>query len=92
MHFTYPAIVRRKDNLTYEGRFPDLEGAVFEGETLDDALEEARHVMHTWIDVELEEEDGELPPVSDAHDLPLREGEFVRNVALNYRLFDGYDE
>lgn len=96
MHFTYPAVLRKKETADhsakmYEGYFPDLAGTSFSGETLDDALEDARFVMQTWIDVELEEA-LELPPVSDPDDIALEEGEFIRKVALNYRLFDGYDE
>ena len=33
-----------------------------------------------------------LPPVSDAADLELAEGEFVRVMSLTYRLTDGWDE
>ena len=34
----------------------------------------------------------ELPPVSHPEDIDLKEGEFIRNIAVTIRLFDGWDE
>ena len=41
MKFIYPAVFRKTDKGTYKGFFPDLEDCFGEGETLDEAIEEA---------------------------------------------------
>ena len=33
-----------------------------------------------------------LPPISDIHSLTLAEGEFVRNIGVNIRFYEGWDE
>ena len=59
--------------------------------TLDEALNSAIEEARTWIQVELEDS-FELPSVTHPDDLDLREGEFVRNIAVTIRLTDGWDE
>ena len=80
MKFIYPAVFRKTDKGTYKGSFPDLEDCFGEGETLDEAIEE------------LDEDDCQLPPVSDADDLELEEGDIVRNISVNIRFYEGWDE
>ncbi len=92
MKLIYPAIIRPLENGRYEARYPDLEGCSAVGDTIDDCLEEANAAALAWIDIELNEFDGTLPPVSDAADLLLAPGEFVRIMSLTYRLTDGWDE
>ena len=41
MKFIYPAVFRKTDKGTYKGFFPDLEDCFGEGDTLDEAIEEA---------------------------------------------------
>ena len=48
--------------------------------------------MHDWIYTELMEFEGKLPPVSDESDLELQEGDVVRNISVNIRFQDGWDE
>ena len=91
MKFIYPAVFHKTEEGHYKGYFPDLECCYGEGETLDEAIESANEAACNWLSVELEE-DGHLPPVSDPADLDLKEGEIIRNIAANIRLFDGYDE
>ena len=43
-------------------------------------------------DLELTEEEPDFPPVSDVADLGKSEGEIARNIAVNIRLFEGWDE
>ena len=38
------------------------------------------------------EEEPDFPPVSDVADLGKNEGEIARNIAVNIRLFEGWDE
>ena len=92
MKFIYPAVFRKTDKGTYKGSFPDLEDCFGEGETLDEAIEEANAAAYNWISLELDEDDCQLPPVSDADDLELEEGDIVRNISVNNRIYEGWDE
>ena len=90
MTFTYPAVFRKLEDGTYEGYFPDLEGCLFHGDTLDDAINDAIAEEKEWITVELEEETG-LPLISDGEDVELGENEFLRNVQVILHLQEGVD-
>ena len=48
-------------------------------------------MAYDWLYLEISE-DGDLPPVSDLHDIDLQEGEEVRNIAVNIRFTEGWDE
>ena len=91
MKFIYPAVFRKTDKGTYRGFFPDLE-CYGEGETLDEAIEEANEAAYNWISLELDEDDCQLPPVSDEDDLELEDGDIVRNISVNIRFYEGWDE
>ena len=41
MKFIYPAVFRKTENGTYHGFFPDLECCYADGDTLDDAIDNA---------------------------------------------------
>ena len=92
MKFIYPAVFRKTHNGTYKGFFPDLEDCFGEGDTLDEAIEEANAAAYNWISLELDEDDCQLPPVSDEDDLDLKEGDIVRNISVNIRFYEGWDE
>lgn len=92
MKFIYPAIFEKVSENEYKGRFPDLEDCYGSGETLMDAIEDARDAAFNWISVELEDPDGELPPVSDTQEIELKENECVRQISVNIRFFEGWDE
>ena len=91
MKFTYPAVFHKTEQGTYEGYFPDLACCYAKGDTLDEALEDAIHSAYDWISLELTEEEPDFPPVSDVADLGKSEGEIARNIAVNIRLFEGWD-
>ncbi|WP_296831374.1 type II toxin-antitoxin system HicB family antitoxin [Marvinbryantia sp.] len=91
MRFVYPAVFHKTETNTYEGFFPDLDDCHAEGETLDEALDNAIEAARDWITLELEE-GNILPSISEDDDLTLKEGEFVRNIAVTIRLMDGWDE
>ena len=91
MKFIYPAVFRKIEEGKFTGYFPDLECCYAEGETLDDAIEAANEAAYNWISLELEE-DGELPPISDKRDMDLKEGDIVRNISVNIRFYEGWDE
>ena len=92
MKFTYPAIIRKQDNGTWKAWLPDLACCEAEGDSVDDVIDRANEAAATWIMAEFEEEEPEFPPVSDMHDIVLQEGDFVRNISVNYRFRDGWDE
>ena len=91
MQFIYPAVFRQLAEGGYTGYFPDLEQCFAKGDTLDEVLNDAIAEARTWIQVELEDT-FELPSVTHPDDLDLKEGEFVRNIAVTVRLTDGWDE
>lgn len=92
MKFIYPAVFRKTKEGKYEGFFPDLECCRAQGDTLEDAVDNANEAAYDWLYVEVMEEDGQLPPVSDAGDLSLQERDVVRNIAVNIRFQEGWDE
>ena len=94
MRFIYPAIIHPNEDGTFTARMADLEGCEATGFSIDDCMEEINAAALNWITLELEEEDGSLPPISDHEDLrrQLAENEFIRNVSVIYRLYDGWDE
>ena len=91
MRFIYPAVIRKTESGTFRADFPDLEDCHAEGDTLDEAIEKANEAAYDWISLELSEE-GQLPSISDPADLELNEGDIVRNISVNIRFTDGWDE
>ena len=87
MKFIYPAVFRKKEDGGYDAHFPDLERCEASGETLDDAIDNANEAART-----LEEEDPIFPHVSDLEDIELAEDEIVRNISVNIRFYEGWDE
>ena len=92
MKFVYPAVFRKNGSEMYDAFFPDLECCTAKGDTLEEAVDNANEALYDWLHVELMEDDGQLPPVSDGSDLELLEGDIVRNIAVNIRFIDGWDE
>lgn len=92
MKFIYPAIFHKTESGAYHASFPDLAYCEAEGDTLDDAMDKASDAAYNWIYAELDEEEIDLPAISDAGDLELQEGDIVRNILVNIRMFDGWDE
>ena len=95
MTFTYPAVMRMLEDGTYEGYFPDLEGCRFRGGSLDETIDAAIAAEKDWIEVEMEEEEEQgsgvlMPFVSDASDIPLKEGEFIRSIGVIMHFEVGY--
>ena len=92
MKFIYPAVFRKTDKGTYKGFFPDLEDCFGEGETLDEAIEEANAAAYNWISLELDEimncadtiaviYNGSIQKIAKASELTANEvGEFMMGV------------
>lgn len=92
MKFIYPAVFRKNEAGGYHAFFPDLECCEADGETLDDAIEKANEACRTWIEVELEEDEPVMPYVSDIEDIEVEDGDVVRNISVNIRFYEGWDE
>ena len=92
MKFIYPAVFRKTEEDKYKGFFPDLECCEATGDSLDDVIENAHAAASDWISLELSEDDCQLPPVSDAEDIELQEGDIIRNISVNIRFYEGWDE
>ncbi len=92
MKFTYPAVIHKNEDGTYRGYFPDLAGTEIEAPTYDDILNLAIETEREWITVELEEDNLDLPAVSDRADIKLGEGDELHDIAVIIRLYDGWDE
>ncbi|HJA44128.1 MAG TPA: type II toxin-antitoxin system HicB family antitoxin [Candidatus Dorea stercoravium] len=92
MNFIYPAVFRKGEDGKYHASFPDLECCEAVGDTLDDAIDNANDAARSWLSVELEEEEPELPCVSDMEDIPAEEGDIIRNISVNIRFYEGWDE
>ena len=91
MKFIYPAVLRPTSE-GYEATFPDLAGCQARGETLDEAIENAHEAAMEWITIELSEDSPAMPGVSEPDEIDLPEGAVLRNIAITYRFYDGYDE
>ena len=92
MKFIYQAVIRKTQEGKYQAFFPDLACCQAEGDTLEDAVDNANDAARDWLTLELSEEEPELPHVTDPADLELLEGDEVRNIAVNVRFYEGWDE
>ena len=71
--------------------FPDLESCEADGPDLEDAIENARDAAHNWIQVELDEFEGDLPFASHEEDIVLKEGQFIRKISVTIKLLPDSD-
>jgi hypothetical protein len=62
------------------------------GPSLQDALDEARHAAYNWIDLEMQEDDPQMPEVTDLDDIQLLPGQEARNIMVHYRRTEGWAE
>lgn len=92
MKFIYPALIRKEKEDLYIATFPDLACCEAKGDSLEDCIVNANEAAFDWITLELSEDDGVLPPVTDIEDIPLKENEYVRSISVNIRFQDGWDE
>ena len=92
MKFIYPAVFRKNESGGYDAYFPDLECCEASGDTLDDAIDNANEAARNWIMVEFEEENPVFPYISDINDIETETGDIVRNISVNIRFYEGWDE
>lgn len=93
MKFMIPAVFRKNEDGTYQRLLSlDLECCTSTGDTLDEAIENANEAAYNWITVELDEEEPNLPSISDPSDLDLTPEDIVRIISVNIRFYEGWDE
>lgn len=90
MTYYYPAVITKKEK-GYRVDIIDLAQCFGEGETQEEALEEARHAGVEWILVEMEDT-MELPSQTHLEDLELQENQTSTMIALLMPRNDGWDE
>ena len=49
MKFIYPAVFRKNESGRYHGFFPDLACCEAEGDSLEDAIDNANDAAYNWI-------------------------------------------
>ncbi len=92
MRFIYPAVIAEQPQGGFRASFPDLMMCEAEGETMVEVLRNATAAAYDWIDLELQEEEPDLPPASDHADIALLENECIRDILVIYRMHQGWDE
>ena len=92
MTFAYPAVFKTETDGRIRGYFPDLAGIEVEAATMDEAVREARNAMEEWIRIELDEDEPQMPSISDAEDLTLGENETMCQISIHFRFYEGWDE
>ena len=92
MTFIYPAVFHVREDGKYEGRFVDLAMCYGVGDTLDEAIRECIEAEREWIQLELREDEWDIPEVTNINDIELKEGEIARNIAAKVRILEGWEE
>ena len=92
MKFYYPAVIREEADGRFHAVFPDLATCEAYGDSLEEVLDHAVEAARCWIEAELEEEEPDLPSAADPADISTESGETVRNILVNYRFTEGWEE
>lgn len=74
MNKIYPAIFHEEDNI-YWVEFPDLEGCITQGNSLEEAFSMAKEALALYLDGMKE-----FPPVTKMQDISVKDGETVMLV------------
>ncbi|MEE3420646.1 MAG: type II toxin-antitoxin system HicB family antitoxin [Lachnospiraceae bacterium] len=92
MRFVYPAVIKKQENGTYRADFPDLATCYAEGDTVDECTRNATLAAYDWIDLEMKEDEPDLPPATQVEDIALEDGEIARNILVIYKILEGWEE
>lgn len=92
MKYKYPAIVNQYEENRFEAYFPDLEGCSVSGTSMMDVIDEARQAAKDWIEVELEDPNGNLPLPTLAEDITLTEHQTICQIIVNVNVVGGWTE
>lgn len=81
MFIAYPCVFKELPDGTWRGDFPDLEGCYADGPCFNDAIEDAIEQVRLWVRARLEEDDDvNLPGVTDIELMKPAEGEVIRMI------------
>lgn len=92
MRFIYPAVFKKNENGSYHATFPDLAGCEADGDSFEEIMKRANEAMYDWIDLELHEEDPNLPPATEPEEIKTEKNESVHRILVHYRMVEGWDE
>jgi Uncharacterized conserved protein len=81
MEYVYPAIFHANSDGSYTITYPDLQGCISEGKSLNGALYMAQTALTQWIDYLLEKKQL-IPSASRAGEITVEQGEFVEFVRV----------
>ena len=73
MKFIYPAVFRKNEEGRYKAFFPDLACCEAEGDTLDDAIDNANEAAYNWIYAEVMEDEMDLKRIKE-YEADLKDG------------------
>ena len=92
MKFTYPAVFKKNEDASYAVRFPDLAMCTAAGASYEEAMANAKEAERDWLELELQEEEIDIPFVSQIEDIEIAADETVQLLSVNIRLMEGWDE
>ncbi len=96
MRFIYPAVIRQTGEREFHAVFPDLNGCEARGDSLDDCIRNCNLEAYDWIDLEMHEEEPDIPGATDLDELEelygSEEHTVIRNILTIYRMREGWDE
>ncbi|MCD7799789.1 MAG: type II toxin-antitoxin system HicB family antitoxin [Ruminococcus sp.] len=89
--YVYPAIFTREENGQYSVNFPDVESCYTGGDSLVEALENAKDVLCMTL-YDLEKESKDIPNVSDIKSISLKINEFANLIECDTEFYKRYYE
>ncbi|MDD3340272.1 MAG: type II toxin-antitoxin system HicB family antitoxin [Lachnospiraceae bacterium] len=92
MKFIYPAVFEQTEDKKYKGYFPDLEACYASGDSMMDAIDDAREAAANWIGIELEDPEAILPMPTEAKDIILKENQAISNIVVHVNVVGGWRE
>jgi predicted RNase H-like HicB family nuclease len=89
--YVYPAVFTEEVNGQYSVNFPNVECCYTDGNTLAEAIENAKDVLCMML-YELEQEHKEVPKPSNRNDIELESNEFVNLISCDTEFYRRYYE
>lgn len=89
--YVYPAVFTEEENGQYSVNFPDIECCYTSGDTLIEALENAKDVLCMML-YELEQDNKEIPKQSSIKTIELKNNEFINLIECDTEYYKRYYE
>ncbi|GMO36992.1 MAG: type II toxin-antitoxin system HicB family antitoxin [Termitinemataceae bacterium] len=86
MDYVFPAVFHKNEDGTYTISYPDLEGCISEGKSLENALYMAQSALTQWLNYMIDKQQ-HIPKASAVEEIKVNNDEFV-----NFILTDIKDE